>query len=255
MSNVKKSEKLYNDMQSAIDRLDHQLMSKIIRDREYQPNNAGGEEKMTALHLATLKENPESLSILLQLGNIDPNAKLSNGFTPLLLAAARGRMISFEILIGDRRVNVEARDNEGRTATDLVDGRGKLIVAKRAKELLARRTSISQEESEKLGNPTRSNFPEKVFTEERKSLTKEAMLEWKTPNVGFDRLLSTPAGRDFFGNFLEKEFSSENLKFWIACEQLKEINEESQFIQSVENIFKNYIDASALDEVSRSFLF
>ena len=81
------------------------------------------------------------------------------------------------------------------------------------------------------------------------------MLEWKTPNVGFDKLLSTDAGRQLFGSFLEKEFSSENLKFWIACEQLKEINEESQFIQSVENIFKNYIDASALDEVSRFFLF
>ena len=81
------------------------------------------------------------------------------------------------------------------------------------------------------------------------------MLEWKTPNVGFDKLLATKAGRELFGSYLEKEFSSENLKFWIACEQLKEINEESQFIQSVENIFKNYIDASALDEVSRFFLF
>ena len=142
---MSKNKKLYNDMREAIERNDHQSMSKIIRDRDYQPNNPGeGEERMTALHTATLKEDPEALSILLHLEKIDPNAKLSNGFTPLLLAAARGRMLSFEILIGDQRVDVAATDNEGQTATDLVKAHGKLIVAKRAKELLARRSSISQ---------------------------------------------------------------------------------------------------------------
>lgn len=142
---MSKNKKLYNDMRHAIERNDHQSMSKIIRDRDYQPNYTGeGEERMTALHTATLKEDPEALSILLQLEKIDPNAKLSNGFTPLLLAAARGRMISFEVLIGDKRVDVNATDNENQTATDLVKAHGKLIVAKRAKELLARRTSISE---------------------------------------------------------------------------------------------------------------
>ena len=75
------------------------------------------------------------------------------------------------------------------------------------------------------------------------------MLEWKTPNVGFDKLLATKAGRELFGSYLEKEFSSENLKFWIACEQLKEIKEASEFSRQVEAIFNQYIDASALDEV------
>merc|ERR1712079_533101 len=96
----KKSEKLYDDMRDAIERKDRQLMSKIIRDRDYQPNHIGGRDGMTALHIATLKEDPEALSILLQLEKIDPNAKMSNGFTPFLLAAARGRMLSFEILWG-----------------------------------------------------------------------------------------------------------------------------------------------------------
>ena len=142
---MSKSKKLYDGMKEAMERNDHQSMLKIIRDRDFQPNDTGGgEEKMTALHTATLKEDPEALSILLQLEKIDPNAKMSNGFTPLLLAAARGRMISFEILIGDKRVNVDARDNEDQTVTDLVKARGKVIVAKRANELLKRRISISQ---------------------------------------------------------------------------------------------------------------
>merc|ERR1711990_748207 len=110
---MSKNKKLYSDMREAIERNNHQSMSKIIRDRDYQPNHMGeGEERITALHMATLKEDPEALSILLQLEKIDLNVKLSNGFTPLLLAAARGRMISFEILIGDERVDVDARDNE-----------------------------------------------------------------------------------------------------------------------------------------------
>merc|ERR1712130_583427 len=168
---------------------------------------------------------------------------MSNGFTPLLLAAARGRMISFEILIGDSRVNVDARDNKDQTVSDLVKARGKVIVAKRANELLKRRISISQ------ASVTSTKTPE-VSADDAKLLTKEAMLDWKTPNVGFDKVLSTKAGRELFGGFLEKEFSSENLKFWIACEQLKEIKEDSEFSRKVEAIFNQYIDASALDEIS-----
>merc|ERR1712110_165045 len=81
-------------------------------------------------------------------------------------------------------------------------------------------------------------------------LTKEMMLEWKTPNVGFERLLATKAGRKLFDNFLRKEFSSENLQFWIACEKLKSITEEKKFSDHVDVIFKIYIDPSALDEIS-----
>ena len=79
-------------------------------------------------------------------------------------------------------------------------------------------------------------------------LTKAMMLEWKTPNVGFERLLATKAGRILFDNFLRKEYSSENLQFWIACEKLKSITEEN-FTNHVDVIFKIYIDPTALDEV------
>jgi len=85
---------------------------------------------------------------------------------------------------------------------------------------------------------------------EEEPLTKEVMLEWKTPNVGFERLLATKAGLKLFDNFLRKEFSSENLQFWIACEKLKSITEEKKFNDHVDVIFKIYIDPSALDEIS-----
>ena len=83
-------------------------------------------------------------------------------------------------------------------------------------------------------------------------MTKDTMLEWKTPNVGFDKLLATKAGRELFGSYLEKEFSSENLKFWIACEELRDVKDESKFNKHVEEIFKRYIDPSAIDEMLKS---
>merc|ERR1712083_752591 len=52
-----------------------------------------------------------------------------------------------------------------------------------------------------------------------------------------------------FDNFLRKEFSSENLHFWIACEKLKSITEEKKFNDHVDVIFKIYIDPSALNEI------
>jgi len=89
-----------------------------------------------------------------------------------------------------------------------------------------------------------------ISEDKEEPLTKELMLEWKTPNVGFERLLTTKTGLKLFDNFLRKEFSSENLQFWIACEKLKSITEEKKFNDHVDVIFKIYIDPSALDEIS-----
>ena len=80
-------------------------------------------------------------------------------------------------------------------------------------------------------------------------LTKEMMLEWKTPNVGFEKLLATKEGRKLFDDFLKKEHSAENLHFWIACERLKMVSEEKKFNDHVEFLFKIYIEPSAINEV------
>ena len=119
--------------------------------------------KVLVIHCITSKEDPEALSILLQLEKIDPNAKMSNGFTPFLLAAARGRMLSFEILVGDKRVDVEVVDKDGKKATDLVKAHGKMIVAKRANELLGRRCTIDhQSEAEEESAVLRGSISEVI---------------------------------------------------------------------------------------------
>ncbi|XP_022091265.1 regulator of G-protein signaling 7-like isoform X4 [Acanthaster planci] len=46
---------------------------------------------------------------------------------------------------------------------------------------------------------------------------------WRVKKWGFsfDDLLKDPLGRDQFAKFLAKEFSQENLRFWVACQELK----------------------------------
>jgi len=81
-------------------------------------------------------------------------------------------------------------------------------------------------------------------------LTKETMEKWTVPNTGFDNLLKSCAGRKLFDEFLKKEFSRENLQFWIACENLKSVKEDKEFNLQVDVIFKIYILPTAHDEVS-----
>ena len=57
-------------------------------------------------------------------------------------------------------------------------------------------------------------------------------------------------GRRLFEEFLKKEFSSENIQFWSAVEQLKNLRGgEKIFRQHVDVIFKIYINDTALAEV------
>ncbi|XP_060684321.1 regulator of G-protein signaling 6 isoform X5 [Hemiscyllium ocellatum] len=53
---------------------------------------------------------------------------------------------------------------------------------------------------------------------ESKELNQQRVKRW---GFSFDEVLKDPAGRDQFLKFLESEFSSENLRFWSAAEDLK----------------------------------
>nr|KAG5695942.1 hypothetical protein BaRGS_017523 [Batillaria attramentaria] len=64
-----------------------------------------------------------------------------------------------------------------------------------------------------------------------------------------EELLRDPAGRDQFTKFLDKEFSGENLKFWLACQELKglpmrEVNKK------VHEIFTEFLAPGAHNPVN-----
>ncbi|XP_067894271.1 regulator of G-protein signaling 6 [Heterodontus francisci] len=54
--------------------------------------------------------------------------------------------------------------------------------------------------------------------EASKELNQQRVKRW---GFSFDEVLKDPAGREQFLKFLESEFSSENLRFWLAAEDLK----------------------------------
>eukprot|EP00090_Calanus_glacialis_P015251 TRINITY_DN24103_c0_g1_i3.p1 TRINITY_DN24103_c0_g1~~TRINITY_DN24103_c0_g1_i3.p1 ORF type:complete len:197 (-),score=58.40 TRINITY_DN24103_c0_g1_i3:172-762(-) len=66
-------------------------------------------------------------------------------------------------------------------------------------------------------------------------------------------MMASSPGREIFSKFLKKEFSSENLCFWTACENLRKINDEKLFKEQCEEMFTTYLDASSPQEVSLDF--
>ena len=146
----KRAEALYDEMRAAINDNNHQRMREIIGNKDYMINRVGGKDKRTALHTATMEQNRETLAILLGHQDIDTNVKTSNGLTPLLLAAAKGKMVSLEVLLADSRVNDKVKDIDDQSVLELVEALGKRIKIHQAKELLGKRYQTLPREDGKL---------------------------------------------------------------------------------------------------------
>ena len=143
-------EKAYSEMREAIAKKDHQRMQRILENPYYDPNRAGGIDKRTALHTAAQLEDKVALKILLGQRDIDTNVKTTACLTPLLLAAAKGKMVSIEILLADSRVDENAIDDMDQTAEELVAKPGRNVATLKVKELLSKRNPKPQEGIGKL---------------------------------------------------------------------------------------------------------
>lgn len=67
----------------------------------------------------------------------------------------------------------------------------------------------------------------------------------------FDALLKSDAGINVFWNFLESEFAEENLKFWLACEDLNTSGRSSKKLEKrIKDIYDTYIDTRSTSEVN-----
>ena len=137
-------------MQKAIQKKNYTQMRAIIEDPDYNPNRMGALDQRTALHTAAHDDNREALAILLEQTNIDTNVKTTKGLTPFLYAASRGKLVSFEVLLNDDRVDVDERDLDDQTAMELINSLGKEIKAHKAKELLAKRDKKPLKDAIKL---------------------------------------------------------------------------------------------------------
>jgi len=80
------------------------------------------------------------------------------------------------------------------------------------------------------------------------NITNEDIQIW---NSSFDALLKSECGVSVFKNFLESEFAEENLKFWLACEDLKTSNKQTKKLERrIQDIYYTYIDTHSSSEVN-----
>ena len=80
---------------------------------------------LTALALACIKGQPEIVSRLLaHPGLTCLNALATGGFTPLMLAVSYGSLDCVRELVEQPGVELEARDEDGKSLEDMARGRG-----------------------------------------------------------------------------------------------------------------------------------
>ena len=60
--------------------------------------------------------------------------------------------------------------------------------------------------------------------------------------------------RTAFLEFLESEYSSENLCFWLSCEKFRKLKSEEQRMREGQNIYAQYISPNAPNQVRKPTL-
>ncbi|KAK6169189.1 hypothetical protein SNE40_020287 [Patella caerulea] len=76
--------------------------------------------------------------------------------------------------------------------------------------------------------------------------TEQRIKKWA---VSFHELLTDPLGLQEFENFLKKEYSQENIRFWAACEQLK-FCPVSEIPGKIECIYEEFLTTGSPHEVN-----
>ncbi|KAH9503248.1 hypothetical protein Btru_068556 [Bulinus truncatus] len=68
--------------------------------------------------------------------------------------------------------------------------------------------------------------------------------------VNFEKLLRDPIGLGIFTEFLKKEFSEENIIFWKACEQYRQLADDQQRKVKAKDIYTRYLSTKASEPVN-----
>ncbi|KAE8745451.1 hypothetical protein FOCC_FOCC007831, partial [Frankliniella occidentalis] len=69
-------------------------------------------------------------------------------------------------------------------------------------------------------------------------------------SASFERLLEDPAGLHTFAEFLKKEFSHENIYFWVACERYRHIEDAAERKSEAQAIFDKHLCLGAPEPVN-----
>ncbi|XP_043407343.1 regulator of G-protein signaling 10 isoform X2 [Chelonia mydas] len=70
---------------------------------------------------------------------------------------------------------------------------------------------------------------------------------WTT---SLENLLEDPEGVKRFREFLKKEFSEENVLFWLACEEFKKMQDKKQMQEKAKEIYMTFLSSKASCQVN-----
>ncbi|EDO34351.1 predicted protein [Nematostella vectensis] len=88
-----------------------------------------------------------------------------------------------------------------------------------------------------------------TFWEQDCSITIVPQKRVKRWAFSLSELLKDPLGRKYFTRFLEKEFSAENLAFWLACERLK-ATPIKQVPEKAQEIYTEYLSEHSTSPIN-----
>ncbi|XP_026568169.1 regulator of G-protein signaling 3 isoform X2 [Pseudonaja textilis] len=131
-----------------------------------------------------------------------------------------------EILWGARRGGLQRRH----TTKEARDVKNRLGLFRKRQEALGGQPESKADKGMKLLRPP----PEEA-------------LQW---GDSLEKLLQHKYGVAAFRSFLRTEFSEENLEFWLACEEYKNIKSQSKMIAKAKKIYTEYIAVQSCKEVN-----
>ncbi|KAL4698913.1 hypothetical protein H8959_011570 [Pygathrix nigripes] len=68
--------------------------------------------------------------------------------------------------------------------------------------------------------------------------------------ASLENLLEDPEGVKRFREFLKKEFSEENVLFWLACEDFKKMQDKTQMQEKAKEIYMTFLSSKASSQVN-----
>ncbi|GIY90567.1 regulator of G-protein signaling loco [Caerostris extrusa] len=80
-----------------------------------------------------------------------------------------------------------------------------------------------------------------------KSMRNQRVVGW---SISFENVLEDPIGLKTFTEFLKREFSAENIMFWVACKQYSTLNDKSQMIKLAKDIYDLHLRPGATEAVN-----
>ncbi|XP_077580725.1 regulator of G-protein signaling 20 isoform X1 [Stigmatopora nigra] len=96
----------------------------------------------------------------------------------------------------------------------------------------------------------KTSYDVKEGTADCEDCPKPTLDEVRSWNQSFDGLMSCPAGRNSFRQFLRTEFSEENMLFWLACQEFTKESNKGSVEERARVIYEDYVSILSPKEVS-----